>query len=141
VDDEPNVLAAFRRQLRTCFDIETAEGPELGLQTLRENGPFAVVLSDPRMPGMNGPQFLAAVKQLVPDTVRMMLTGQAGLNDAVAAANEGNIFRFLTKPCPQEVLFKALEAALEQYRQVMAERELLEKTLHGVNNVLTEILS
>jgi DNA-binding NtrC family response regulator len=88
---------------------------------------------------MDGPQFLK--KGLVPETVGMMLTGPAGLNDAVAAANEDNIFRFLAKPCPHEVLFKALEAALEQYRQVMAERELVEKTLHGVLNLLTEILS
>jgi len=141
VDDDANVLAAFRRQLRTQFEIETAEGPEAGLKALRECGPFGVVLSDLRMPGMDGTRFLAAVKLLAPDAVRMMLTGQADLNAAIAAVNEGNIFRFLMKPCPREVLVKALEAGLGQQRLLMAERELLEKTLHGAINVLTEILS
>ncbi|HUA19108.1 MAG TPA: HD domain-containing phosphohydrolase [Bryobacteraceae bacterium] len=141
VDDEPNVLAAFRRQLRTQFDIATAEGPERGLQELREDGPFAVVISDLRMPGMDGTRFLAAVKQMAPDTVRVMLTGQADLYAAVAAVNQGNIFRFLLKPCPREVLLKVLEAALEQHRLVLAERELLEQTLRGAIQLLTEILS
>jgi len=76
-----------------------------------------------------------------PDTVRILLTGQTELDSAIAAVNEGNIFRFLCKPCPQDMLLQSLEAAAEQYRLVNAERELLEKTLQGSVRVLTEVLS
>jgi response regulator RpfG family c-di-GMP phosphodiesterase len=70
-----------------------------------------------------------------------MLTGQADLSAAIAAVNQGNIFQFLSKPCPSEVLARALDSALEQHRLFTAERELLEKTLHGGIGVLSEILS
>jgi len=141
VDDEPNVLQAFERQFRKRFEIQTAQGPELGLQAISGNGPFAVVVSDLRMPGMDGIQFLARARELSPDTVRVMLTGQADLSAAVAAVNQGHIFQFLSKPCPSDVLARVLESALEQYRLVTAERELLEQTLRGSIGVLSEILS
>jgi response regulator RpfG family c-di-GMP phosphodiesterase len=89
---------------------------------------------------MNGIQFLSKVKERAPDSVRMMLTGNTDLETAVDAVNEGNIFRFLTKPCPPERLASMLDAGIQQYRLVVAERELLEKTLKGSVKVLTEIL-
>lgn len=141
VDDEPKILQAFDRQLSAKFDVHTAVAPDLGLRLLSEDGPYAAVVSDFRMPLMNGTQFLAKVKQLTPDTVRLMLTGQADLNATIEAVNEGNIFRFLTKPCSAEVLGGALESALEQYRLITSERELLERTLHGSVKVLSEVLS
>jgi len=141
VDDEPKILQALERQLGGRFEMQTAPGPEQGLEALVQDGPFAVVVSDFRMPGMNGIQFLAEVKHANPDTVRVMLTGQADLNTAIAAVNEGSIFRFLTKPCPSEVLTAALDSAVEQHRLITAERELLEKTLSGSIKVLTEVLS
>jgi response regulator RpfG family c-di-GMP phosphodiesterase len=141
VDDEVRVVQALQRALRSEFNIETAGGPESGLQVLTRDGPFAVVVSDLRMPVMDGIQFLARVKTASPDTIRVMLTGQAELNAAIAAVNEGNIFRFLTKPCPPATLGRVLEAALEQYRLVTAERELLQNTLMGCVTVLTEVLS
>ena len=141
VDDEPKILQALERQLRDRFDIQTAPGPEQGLAALTNDGPFAVVVSDFRMPGINGIQFLSRVKQLNADTVRVMLTGQADLSTAIAAVNQGAIFRFLTKPCLPEVLITALVSALDQYRLITAERELLEKTLKGSIKVLTEVLS
>jgi response regulator RpfG family c-di-GMP phosphodiesterase len=140
VDDEPYILSAFRRQLRQ-FDLETAVGPEAGLQALETKGPFAVVVSDLRMPVMDGVQFLARVKEASPDTIRIMLTGQADLRSASMAVNEGCIFRFLLKPCPAEVLCRALEAGLDQFRLLNAERDLLEQTLHGAVEVLSEVLS
>lgn len=140
VDDEPNILMAFRRQLRQ-FDLETAVGAEAGLETLAAKGPFAVVVSDLRMPGMDGVEFLSRVKESSPDTVRIMLTGQADLRSASLAVNEGCIFRFLLKPCPSEVLSRALEAGLEQFRLVRAERDVLEQTLRGSVEVLSEVLS
>jgi response regulator RpfG family c-di-GMP phosphodiesterase len=141
VDDEPNVLQAFERQFRKRFDIQTALGPQLGLEAIRSAGPFAVVVSDLRMPGMDGIEFLSQVRQMSPDTVRVMLTGQADLGAAIAAVNQGNIFQFLNKPCPSEVLGRALDAALEQHRLITSERDLLEKTLHGSIGMLSEILS
>jgi len=140
VDDEPNVLAAYERQLRKQFDVVTMEGGEAGLQAMMEGGPFAVVVSDFRMPNMDGVQFLARVKEISPDTVRMILTGYADVQTAMEAVNEGNVFRFLTKPCPTDSLAKAITAGIEQYRLVNAERELLEQTLKGTIQILTELL-
>jgi len=139
VDDEPNVAQAFQRQLRQ-FSIVAATGGELGLKAISEGPPFSVVVSDFRMPGMNGVQFLAKVRELSPDTVRIMLTGQAELSAAADAVNEGNVFRFLLKPCPSAKLAMALDAALAQHRLVISERELLEQTLKGAIELLSEIL-
>jgi response regulator RpfG family c-di-GMP phosphodiesterase len=141
VDDEPNVLLAFQRHIRGKFILITAESADKGLYALKEQGPFAVVISDYRMPEMDGIQFLSLARQLAPDTVRIMLTGFAHVQGAIDAVNEGNIFRFLTKPCAPEVFIKAVIAGIEQYRLVMAERELLEKTLKGSIKILTDILS
>ena len=141
VDDDENVLSALQRHLRKEFHLDTALGPETALRAIHAQGPYAVVVSDFRMPGMNGIELLARVKEMAPDTIRIMLTGNAGLATAIAAVNEGNIFRFLTKPCEPTVLAQALRAAIRQYQLVAAERDVLEKTLNGSIRVLTEILS
>ena len=141
VDDEPNVLLAMERQFRKQFEIHTARGPVLGLQAIAQKGPFAAVVSDLRMPEMNGIEFLTRVRAVCPDTVRVMLTGQADMDAAIAAVNQGNIFQFLTKPCPADTLTRALTSAIEQHRLITAERELLEQTLRGSIGVLSEILS
>jgi response regulator RpfG family c-di-GMP phosphodiesterase len=141
VDDEASVLDGYRRLLGRQFDLETALGPQKGLEKIDQEGSFAVVVSDMRMPGMNGIEFLTRVMERMPDAVRIMLTGNADLNTAVHAVNEGNIFRFLTKPCTKEMFSKTLTAALAQYRLIVAERDLLEKTLSGSIEVLVEVLS
>lgn len=97
VDDDPNILEGYKRQLRKEFELATAVGPEQGLRMVTEQGPFAVVVSDLQMPGMNGIDFLAQVRTHEPDTVRMLLTGNAELQAAIDAINQGQIFRFLTK--------------------------------------------
>jgi response regulator RpfG family c-di-GMP phosphodiesterase len=141
VDDDPSILDGYRRMLYREYVVETAVGGEEGLSTLREYGPYAVVISDMRMPEMSGAQFLAQALREAPDTVRMLLTGYTDLTAAMEAVNEGNIFRFLTKPCEKEVLVKAIEAGLAQHRLLNAEKELLERTLMGSIKVLTEVLS
>jgi len=141
VDDDQNILDAYKRHFRKQFAIETAPGGEAGIEAIKTRGPFAVVVSDMRMPGMDGVEFLTRVREKEPDTIRIMLTGQADMEDTIAVVNEGNIFRFLTKPCGPERMASALNASLEQYRLVIAERELLEKTLMGSIKVLTEVLS
>jgi response regulator RpfG family c-di-GMP phosphodiesterase len=140
VDDEPNVLASARRQFRKDFEVHTAASGPAGLEVLASAGPFAVVVSDMRMPGMNGAEFLAGARRIAPDTVRMILSGQSDLDAAIAAVNDGRIFRFLTKPCTSDVLRTAVEAGVAQYRLVHAEHELLGKTLQGVVETLTDIL-
>lgn len=141
VDDDPNILQGYKRALRKEFDITTAEGGELGLMAIKNEGPFAIVVSDMRMPGMDGVQFLSKVKDLTPHTVRIMLTGNSDQQTAMDAVNEGNIYRFLTKPCPPEMLSKTLNSALEQYRLLTAEKQLLEETLHNSLQVMVDILS
>ncbi|MBI4650716.1 response regulator [Candidatus Desantisbacteria bacterium] len=141
VDDEKNILDALKRQLYKIFNISIALSGDDALNIMEKEGPPFVVVSDMSMPGMDGIQFLAKVKEKYPDTIRIMLTGHADIDTAIASVNEGNIFRFLTKPCSQEIIVKVLGSALKQYHLLMAERELLEKTLNGSIKVLIEILS
>ncbi|WMW64131.1 HD domain-containing phosphohydrolase [Nitratidesulfovibrio liaohensis] len=141
VDDEPNILDTFLRNLRRAFDVATAEGPEQGLLALEGKGPFAVVVSDLRMPGMDGITFLEHVRQRMPDAVRIILSGHGDFATAVASVNRGAVFRFLTKPCPPEELVGVLRDALRQHRLVVAERELLRGTLRGSVQVLTDVLA
>ena len=141
VDDDPNILASFKRTLRKLYDVDTAVGPEEGLEAVSRYRHYALVISDLRMPGMDGIQFLAKVRSMAPESIRMILTGNADLQAAIDAVNQGNIFRFLTKPCPPETLQLAIEAGLQQYRLIRAEKELLEKTLRGAIRILTDVLS
>ncbi|MEP6847347.1 MAG: HD domain-containing phosphohydrolase [Acidobacteriota bacterium] len=141
VDDEPNVLQGYKRTLRKDYDIHIAEGGEQGLAMIANDGPFAVIVSDMRMPGMDGIQFLTRVMDVAPESVRIMLTGNADQQTAMDAVNEGNIFRFLTKPCSPEALARTLDAGLQQYRLITAEKHLLEETLNKSLEVLVDILA
>lgn len=140
VDDDPNVLSAYRRSLHKRYKIVTCLSGAEGLAQLA-NGSFAVVVADMQMPGMNGVQFLRKAEEQSPDTVRLMLTGNADQKTAADAVNEGRVFSFLTKPCPPESIAIALNNAIKQYRLIVAEKELLEQTLNGAIKVLTDVLS
>jgi response regulator RpfG family c-di-GMP phosphodiesterase len=140
VDDEPPVLEGYKRVLHEEFQPDTAVGGKAALDAIAKAGPYAVVVSDMRMPSMDGVQFLSCIRRISPETVRVMLTGYADQQSAIAAVNEGHIFRFLTKPCEAGVLKKTLIACLMQYRLVTAEKELLEQTLTGSIKVLTDLL-
>lgn len=140
VDDEPYVLDAIRRQLRNSFTLRTAASGDEALQILKTQGPCAVVVSDMSMPGMGGIELLAKVKSLYPQTIRIMLTGHADLENAIEAVNTGQIFRFLTKPCSVSVLEFALRQGLRQYELLQAERDLLNNTLKNSIKVLCELL-
>jgi DNA-binding NtrC family response regulator len=140
VDDDRNLLEGLRRQLRGTFELATALGGQEGLDVLRaagSDGGFAVVLSDYQMPYMNGASFLSAVRDIAPDATRMLLTGQADLNEVASVVNQGGVFRFLIKPVSREVLSEALRAGIEQYRHVAAERELLEQSRLGTSRPLS----
>jgi CheY-like chemotaxis protein len=140
VDDEPRVLEGLQLHLRRHYAVATAgSGPE-GLTRLAAER-FAIVLSDMRMPGMDGAQFLAEARAAAPDSVRMLLTGHADLEAAIAAINEGQVFRMLTKPCAPEQLLNAFAAAAHQHQLITAERVLLEQTLQGSVRALTDVLA
>lgn len=124
VDDEASALDGFRRILHNTFEVHTATSGGEGLMTLDRDGPFAVVVSDMRMPGMNGAEFLSRVREKAPHTVRMLLTGHADLHSAIDAVNRGQILHFLTKPCPRTVLVAAINSGLDQYNSATAENDL-----------------
>ncbi|HEY0703287.1 MAG TPA: HD domain-containing phosphohydrolase [Candidatus Acidoferrales bacterium] len=141
VDDDSNLLEGLVRSLRGHFRVETATDAIVALESLTTVEPYSVVVSDQRMPRMNGVAFLANIRASAPTTVRVLLTGQADMESAIAAVNEGNIFRFLTKPCSTAVLLKTLSACMEQHRLIVAEKVLLEQTLRGSIKALIDIMS
>jgi len=141
VDDDKNILSAFKRQLRKQYEVHTAVGGKEALGILENEDVYPVIVADMQMPEMNGIEFLTHVKELYPNSVRLMLTGNADQRTAVIAVNEGNVFRFLNKPCSVGQLITAIDSALEQYRLITAEKELLEGTLNGSIQLLTDILS
>jgi response regulator RpfG family c-di-GMP phosphodiesterase len=141
VDDEPNVLEGLQLSLRRGYEVVLAGSGAAGLEILGRDPTVITVISDMRMPGMDGATFLAKVRGVAPDATRLLLTGHAEIEAAIAAINEGRIFRFLTKPCPPPVLLAAVEAAVEQHRLVTSERVLLEQTLHGSIQMLTDVLA
>ncbi len=141
VDDELSALDGYKRMLHHEFTVDTAIGPAQALTLLEECGPYAVVISDMRMPGMSGSEFLSQIRQSHPYTVRILLTGYAGVSAAIDAVNQGNIFRFLTKSCEKQVLVNAITAGIQQYRLVTSEHELLESTLLASIKVLADVLS
>ncbi len=134
VDDQQEILDLLKRQLAAC-DCDFATSGAEALSLLHEQGPYAVVISDYTMPGMNGAELLREVKARSPDTVGIMLTAHDDLEIAVAALHEGNIFRFLNKPWNGAALLQHVDAALEQYRVIATER-LLSTALTDANRNL-----
>jgi response regulator RpfG family c-di-GMP phosphodiesterase len=141
VDDDPEMLEVYEGAFGARHTLETADGPERGWEMVKTRGPYAVVVSDYQMPKIDGIEFLAGVRGLNPDTVRVIVTGVGDLKVAMAAVNEGKVFCFLTKPCDLILLGRALAMGIEQYRLVHVERELLEQTLNRSIKVLTDVLA
>ncbi len=136
VDDEPDLLAGLVDTLHRRFDVSVAVGGSEGLRALCDDGPFAVVMADFSMPDMNGAEFLALACASAPDTVRVLLTGHASVQSAMAAVNEGHVFRILTKPCFGPELVRALEDAVDQCRMITADRALLERKIDSLSGHL-----
>jgi DNA-binding NtrC family response regulator len=120
VDDETNALQAYRRALRRTFQIDTAIGGCEALQAFRERGPYAVVVADVRMPEMSGIELLDRIRKEWPDTVRIVLTGNADRQTAVDAFECGQVFCFLSKPCSSQTLLESLQAGLARYSETLA---------------------
>jgi len=141
VDDEPQVVEGLRDLLEDRYQVRTATNGEAALAILRDQPQIAVLLSDMRMPEMDGVALLQRARSVAPDTVRMLLTGYSDVNAAIAAVNKGQIFRFLTKPCAPSDLARAFEAAATQHRLIISERVLLQETLLGCLKSLLDVLS
>jgi CheY-like chemotaxis protein len=141
VDDEERVVQGLALTLRKAYEVHTALSGAEGLKILRETGGAAVVISDMRMPEMDGAAFLHHVMHSYPDATRMLLTGEPGRDSAIAAVNRAQIFRFLAKPCPPEELLRALEAGVLQHHQVTTERMVLKETLVGCIKTLVDVLA
>lgn len=141
VDDEPRVLEGLERNLGDLFEVVTADGGAAGVAELVANSNFDVVISDMRMPNMNGAVFLGHARRLAPDAARVLLTGEADAESARQAVNEGQIFRYLMKPCPAEELARVIDTGAAAKRRVVADRELLETTVTGSVKLLGEVLA
>src|SRR3989304_5744596 len=140
VDDEQSLLNGIEGRLAGSFDLVTASGGAEALAQMDDRNPFAVIVTDMRMPKMDGVQFIKEARSRAPDTVYIMLTGNQDQATAIQALNEGHVFRFLTKPCQSAELVTAVEAGLRQYELVTSEKELLQKTFCGAVSVLTDVL-
>jgi CheY-like chemotaxis protein len=138
LDDEPQVLESLRDTLRRKFQIVVTTNGFEALRMLAAET-FEVVLTDMRMPLINGARFLSLAREHSPDTVRVMLTGHSALPDAATAVNEGQIFRLLIKPCKTEDLTAALEAAVEQHHVQVGEREAAERMTRTVTDALLRL--
>ena len=141
VDDEETILSGFRLTIGRHFDVFVAPSGPQGLEIFKEEGPFAVVVSDFQMPGMNGAEFLKEIRSIDSEVVTMLLTGAANFEDVSETVRCGRIFRLLGKPCPTEEMKENINDALEQYRLVRAEKDLLEETLNGAVRAMTAILA
>jgi response regulator RpfG family c-di-GMP phosphodiesterase len=141
VDDDPLLVESYALACGTKYTVDTALSGQEALEKIAAQGPYAVVLSDMSMPKMNGAVFLAKVREQWPNTVRIMLTGDRGWETPVAAVNEGQVFRFLIKPCALPLVLQAVDDGMRQHELILAEKELIEKTLHGSIDILTEMLS
>ena len=141
VDDEESILRGFQLNLRKDFEVHLASDGVEGLEVFEKEGGFALVLSDMRMPRMNGADMQAEIKKQNHEDSTILLTGHTDFDSAMAAVNDGNVFRMLSKPCPPERLIKVLKDGLEQHDLVKSKRILLDQTLRGAVEALAESLS
>jgi response regulator RpfG family c-di-GMP phosphodiesterase len=141
VDDDVDLLEVTAEILRAHgLSVDIAPGPFDALARARETS-YAVVVSDMVMPGMDGIQMLAMLREHRPDTVRILITAVNDLASTIQAINRGHIFRFLTKPCQADTLVDAVTSGIAQHRLITTERELLEKTFSGTLAVLADIMA
>lgn len=128
VDDEQHVLNALRRVFRKFdHEVETFTSAVQALAAMEQAEPFHVIVSDYRMPEMNGVAFLKIVRHRWPNAVRIILSGYAETNAILAATNEGNIFKFIPKPWDEQQLIEIIDEALEQYAVAERQRTLLNR--------------
>jgi FixJ family two-component response regulator len=141
VDDQAEVLDSLRIHVSEICEPMVAQTAEEGLEIFKEHGPFTIVVSDQALPGMNGADFLAMVIRRDPYCSTMLLTGHGAYSDAIQAVNDGHVFRLLDKPYSPQALRDAIQAGIRQRQLVESEKILLQETLVGAVNALTETLA
>ncbi|HTU65626.1 MAG TPA: response regulator [Steroidobacteraceae bacterium] len=141
VDDEPRVLTSLDRALRGRYEVLAANSGAQAVDILTRSHDLAVVICDMRMPEMDGATFLRHARNLRPNAIRLLLTGHADVQSAIKAINDGQIFRFLTKPCPPAQLAAVMEEAERQHELIMAEKSLLQRTLIGTVKAMVDLMS
>lgn len=141
VDDEEMILKGFQLNLRKDFELHLASNGVEGIEVFDREGGFSVVLSDMRMPQMDGATMLGEIKKRDPEVVTVLLTGHTDFESAMLAVNSGNIFRMLSKPCPPQDLIKVLHDSIEQNDLIRSKRILLDQTLRGAVDAIAESLS
>lgn len=141
VDDDQTVLKLYRTHFEKVVNIFTAASPSEGLEKLEEDGPFALLVADYKLPEMNGLELISKANQIAPDMAKILLTGHADLELAIKAINEGRVFRFLTKPCSNKTMAAAFIDAINFYRSLKSEKDTLERTFNGCVQMLTDVIS
>lgn len=144
VDDEENITSALARLLRRDgYTIHRASSGQEGLELLRQHQ-FGVIISDQRMPGMTGTEFLSKVKDLYPETVRVVLSGYTELTSITDAINRGAVYKFITKPWEDDLLREQIREAFQGYEMKMEnlrlgqELQLANKQLEVINHELEQ---
>lgn len=129
VDDEPQLLEAIALTLGHRYYVEPAASGHAALEKLRTLTKLSVIISDMRMPQMDGAQFLSAARAIAPDARRILLTGHADIKSAIAAVNDGRVFRYLTKPCSSTELIEAVDAAIADYEAEMIDHSAIRRNV------------
>ena len=141
VDDESSILSGFRLALGRQFEITCASSGIEALEVYRKEGPFAVIVLDYLMPKMNGAELLMEIRKVDLEVVAILLTGAANFDAAAQAVRTGKIFRLLSKPCNGEELKDNINEAMEHYRTLRSEKDMLAQTMNGAIRAVTSILA
>lgn len=134
IDDEPSILSSLRRQFRRNYHVHIANSAQEGLEVMKKH-PIQVIISDQRMPGMNGGEFFDKVKHEYPDATRLLLTGYADIQAVIEAINDGNIFRYITKPWDPVELDTIVREAFGRHNLIVQNKDLV-KQLQDANQDL-----
>ncbi len=129
VDDEPDNLDLLYRTFRREFEVFRAKSGAEALDVLEAQGEMAIIISDQRMPKMNGTDFLSRTVERFPDTIRMVLTGYTDVEDLVSAINSGKVFKYITKPWNPKKLRVVIEQAAETYTVIKQRTQALSRAL------------
>ncbi len=128
IDDEVHNLTAFKANFRRYYNIDTAESAAQGELILREKK-IQIIITDQRMPGTTGVEFLESILKEYPDPIRILLTGYADTETVIDAINKGNVYKYIMKPFEEASLKIAIDNALEVYFLREENKELMQKVL------------
>jgi ActR/RegA family two-component response regulator len=140
VDDDVALLKSIQRNLCFDYDLSIAESGQHGLELINGQKPYSVIVTDMRMPIMDGIRFINEARKITPDSIFLMLTGNQDIDTSIKAVNQGQVFRFLTKPCETEDIKTAIEIAHRQFELVQTEKELLHKTFVGAISLMMDVV-